>query len=152
MKTFTPDELDKEIYLKYKNIIELYKISNIYLIKDKYDIKENTLIDNKIYVTKPLIESLPINEYFTIVCMSKPNESCKTYKLLTLNKLLDEYNSINEIKESINNFNKDSIKLEYNNKTKYLNNKYLEIYKLLRMKEKHLWDDFEESSNDSNDS
>ena len=49
-------------------------------------------------------------------------------------------------------FNKDSIKLEYNNKTKYLNNKYLEIYKLLRMKEKHLWDDFEESSNDSNDS
>lgn len=110
MKTFTPDELDKEIYLKYKNIIELYKISNIYLIKDKYDIKENTLIDNKIYVTKPLIESLPINEYFTIVCMSKPNESCKTYKLKSLEKLLEEYNSVREVEDDLSDeFEYDSL-------------------------------------------
>lgn len=121
MKTFTPDELDKEIYLKYKNIIELYKISNIYLIKDKYDIKENTLIDNKIYVTKPLIESLPVNEYFTIVCMSKPNESCKTYKLKSLEKLLEEYNSVREVEEPTNKSNKIEFHNYGDEEDKYVN-------------------------------
>lgn len=111
MEIYIPSELDNETYLKYEKIIKINNISTIYLIKDKYDIKENTYIGDdtsKIYVTKSLINTLPINEYFSIICMSKPNESCKTYKLLTLNKLLDEYNTINEIKESINNFNKDN--------------------------------------------
>lgn len=112
MKTFTPDELDKETYLKYKDIIDSYKISNIYLIRDKYDISENTMIDNKIYVTKPLIESLPINEYFTIICMSKPNESCKTYKLMLLEKILEEYNSIRNNNSIIVN---ESNKIEFHN-------------------------------------
>ena len=111
MTTYVPSELDHETYLKYDNIIKIYNISTIYLIKDKYDIKENTYIGDdvsKVYVTESLISSLPINEYFTIIYMSKPNESCKTYKLVTLNKLLDEYNSINETKESIDSSNKNN--------------------------------------------
>lgn len=116
MKKFIPSELDKETFEKYKNIIELNKIINIFLIKDENDIQENTYIEDdnghKIFVSKYLIKVLPINEYFTIVCTSRANESCKTYKVMSLEKLLEEYNSIREDEELNNNleFHKDIVK------------------------------------------
>ena len=57
MEIYIPSELDNETYLKYEKIIKINNISTIYLIKDKYDIKENTYIGDdtsKIYVTKSL--------------------------------------------------------------------------------------------------